>query len=74
MIVNHFVEYHHHMQETRNKYFGSKKRTTTFCQAKTDKHECRNVTATYVMQDLKKYLFAETSIQNVKLSASGPRL
>ena len=35
------------MQETRNNCFWPKKRCTTFRQAKTGKHECRNVTATY---------------------------
>ena len=33
------------MQEIRNNCFGSKKRSTTLLQAKTVKHECRNVTA-----------------------------
>ena len=32
------------MQETRNSCFGSKERSTTLLQAKTGKHECRNVT------------------------------
>ena len=36
------------MQETRNNCFGSKKCSTTFRQAKTGKHEYRNVTATYI--------------------------
>ena len=36
------------MQETRNNCFGSKKRRTTLLQLKTGKHECRNVTATYL--------------------------
>ena len=36
------------MQETRNNCFGSKRRSTTLLRAKTGKHECRNVTATYV--------------------------
>ena len=35
------------MQETRNNNFGSKIRSTALCQAKTDKHECQNITATY---------------------------
>ena len=35
------------MQETRNNCFGLKKRSTTLRQAKTGKHECRNITATY---------------------------
>ena len=35
------------MQETRNNCFGSKKRSTTLLQAKTGKHECRNVTARF---------------------------
>ena len=35
------------MQETRNNCFGSKKCSTTLRQAKTSKHECRNVIATY---------------------------
>ena len=29
------------MQETRNNYFGSKKRNTALLQAKIDKHACR---------------------------------
>ena len=33
------------MQETRNNCFGSEKRSTTLRQAKTGKHENRNVTA-----------------------------
>ena len=33
------------MQETRNNCFGSKICSTTLRQAKTDKHECRNITA-----------------------------
>ena len=36
------------MQETRNNCFGSKKRSTTLLQAKTVKHEYRNVTAAYM--------------------------
>ena len=35
------------MQETRNNCFGSKISSTTLRQAKTDKHECRNVTEMY---------------------------
>ena len=35
------------MQETRNNCFGSKICSTTLRQAKTGKHECRNITATY---------------------------
>ena len=34
------------MQETRNNCFGSKKCSTTLLQAKTVKHECRNVIVT----------------------------
>ena len=34
------------MQETRNNCFGSKICRTTLRQAKTGKHECRNITAT----------------------------
>ena len=36
------------MQENRNNCIGSEKRSTTFRKAKTDKHECQNITATYV--------------------------
>ena len=36
------------MQETGNNCFGSKIRSTALRQAKTGKHECRNVTATYM--------------------------
>ena len=36
------------MQETHNNCFGSKKCSTTLCQAKINKHECRNVAAMYV--------------------------
>ena len=35
------------MQEIRNNCFGSKKCGMTLRQAKTGKHECRNVTASY---------------------------
>ena len=35
------------MQETRNNCFGSKICSTSLRQAKTGKHECRNVTETY---------------------------
>ena len=35
------------MQEARNDCFGLKKHSSTLLQAKTGKHECRNVTATY---------------------------
>ena len=35
------------MQETRNNSFRSKKLSTILCQAKTGKHDCRNITATY---------------------------
>ena len=34
------------MQETRNNYFGLKISSTNFRQAKTGKHDCRNITAT----------------------------
>ena len=34
------------MQKTRNNCFGSKKRNSTLSQAKTNKHECRNITST----------------------------
>ena len=37
------------MQETRNNCFGSKKRSKTLRQAKTGKHERRNVTATVLL-------------------------
>ena len=37
------------MQEIRNNYFGSKMCSTTLRQAKTGKHECRNITATYLL-------------------------
>ena len=36
------------MQETRNNCFVSKKRCTTLHQMKTSKHECLNLTATYI--------------------------
>ena len=36
------------MQETRNNCFGLKKCNTTLPQAKTGKHECRNVAATHI--------------------------
>ena len=36
------------MRETCNNCFGSKKCSTTLLQAKTGKHECRKITATYV--------------------------
>ena len=62
------------MQETRNNCFGSKKRSTTLLQAKTGKHECRNVTATYMhcMVLLPKVLFNHdsafvTSLKNYRL-------
>ena len=42
------------MQKTRNNCSGSKKRSTALLQAKTGKHECRNVTATYVAITLPK--------------------
>ena len=42
------------MQETRNNCFGSKIRSTTFRQAKTDKHEYQNITATYDTRALHK--------------------
>ena len=35
------------MQETRNDCFKLKKRNTTLREAKTRKHECRNIAATY---------------------------
>ena len=35
------------MQETNNNCFGSKICSTTLCQGKTGKHECRNITVTY---------------------------
>ena len=37
------------MQETHNNYFWLKIGSTTFCQVKTSKHECRNITATYIL-------------------------
>ena len=41
------------MQETHDNYFGSKVFHTTFRQAKSDKHEYHNVTATlYTWDDL----------------------
>ena len=49
------------MQETRNNCFGSKKRSTTLLQAKTVKHECRNVTATYKTKYKIKNFFAINS-------------
>ena len=45
------------MQETRYNYFGLKIRSTTIRQAKTIKHECRNVTATYISYT-RAYLFS----------------
>ena len=45
------------MQETRNNCFRLKKRSTTLLQAKTGKHECRNVTATF---GIRAYLFSLT--------------
>ena len=47
MIEYHFEKYHK-MQETRNSSFESKVHSMTLRQAKTVKHECRNITATYV--------------------------
>ena len=47
MTDDHFAKYHAQTQETRNNYFGSKKRNKTLRQAKSGKHESRNVTATY---------------------------
>ena len=47
------------MQETRNNCFKSKKRSTTLHQAKTGKHECRNVTATLLLHfGTRAYLFS----------------
>ena len=47
------------MPETRNNCFGSKKRSTTLLQAKTVKHECRNVTATLQLHfGTRAYLFS----------------
>ena len=47
------------MQETRSNCFGSKKRSTTLLQAKTGKHECRNVTAIMLLLHFgtRAYLF-----------------
>ena len=45
------------MQEIRNDCFGSKKRSTTLLQAKTGKHESRNVTATLHFRT-RAYLFS----------------
>ena len=39
------LKQHHNVQETCNNCFGSKIRSTTLRQAKTGKHESRNVTA-----------------------------
>ena len=50
MIKNNFDIQHHKMQETRNNCFGSKKRSTTLRQAKIYKHECWNITASYVFK------------------------
>ena len=44
MINDHFAKQRHQMQETCNNCFGSKKCNTTLHQAKTGKHECRNIT------------------------------
>ena len=46
------------MQETRNNCFGPKKGSTILHQENTDKHECRNVTATYFL--IKKYILSNT--------------
>ena len=42
-----FVMEHHQIQETCNNCFGSKKYNTTLHKAKTGKHDCRNIAATY---------------------------
>ena len=47
------------MQETRNNCFGSKRRSTTFHQAKTVKHECQNVATTLCALKYDSHLFAE---------------
>ena len=50
MSEYHFEKQHYKMQETRNNYFGLKKRSMTLRQAKTGKHECRNVKATQLVR------------------------
>ena len=50
------------MQETRNNCFGTKKCSTTLHQAKTGKHEYRNVTATYKTKDNDKVLIYEKRV------------
>ena len=47
MIIKHFEKKQNKMRETRNDCFGPKKRNMTLNQAKTGKHECRNITAAY---------------------------
>ena len=54
-----FVKQHHQKQETRNNCFGLKKRSTTLLQAKTGKHECRNITGTLLLYfSTRAYLFS----------------
>ena len=52
-----FSEWHPcKMQETRNNCFGSEKPSISIRQPKTEKHECRNITATYSFQKQKREL------------------
>ena len=50
------------MQETRNNCFGSKICSTTLRQAKTDKYDYRNITATYVFRILAAYVFRHSCL------------
>ena len=42
MINDHFVKFHHQMEEVLSNNFVSRKSNTTICQAKTGKHDCLN--------------------------------
>ena len=69
MIEKHFELKHHKMQETRNSCFGSKICSTTIRQAKAVKHECRNITATYVSiwhPNVRKKIMDQTVIHRDK--------
>ena len=57
MIEYHFEKYRHKMQENRSNCFGSKKRSSTLRQAKTDKHKCGNITETYLLLHPKQLLW-----------------
>ena len=57
--------YYHKMQETRNNCFGLKICSTALRQAKTDKHEFRNITATYLYFGTSAaYFLPETIVAN----------